>query len=177
MIRGSHVLMGSHERGAMAFLPSQHHDGFRRSRFASLLRLDEKAQMVVELAVVTPAILMVALVIVNSLFFTAETARFDHVAPQAVLSVCGSPEGAEFDVEQACGQVAERLRRGRDEGHVRYEVTSLGDGGCEIFSCTVFVRPWPLAEGKSNILGVKIPLELKHMVSMAVDPYVIGSLR
>lgn len=176
MTRGSSGSLNMCKSGMRVSLPLRSHGGFYRSRFASLPGVDEDAQMVVELAAVTPAILMVALVVVNSLFFTAEVARFNHVAPQTVLRACGSPEGAEFDVGQACEQAAEHLRRERDEEHVRYEVTSFEDDGCDVFSCTVFVKPWPLAENKGSFLGMKIPLELKHTVSMAVDPYVIGSL-
>lgn len=149
--------------------------GFRTSKTSSHLR-GENGQMVVELAAVTPVVLMVALVIVNSLFFVAVSARFDHAAPQIVLSVCSSPEGTEFDIEQACGLVTERLSQEIGEERARFEVSNREESGSEVFTCRVFMRPWPLAQGKSSFLGLSIPFELEHEASLALDPYVIGEL-
>lgn len=86
--------------------------GLTRGRHSLLAPLRERSgQMAVELALLVPVIVAVALAVVNLMSFSELCARFDRVAPDAVLahgaSPSGSPEGL-AGVEE----VAEAIRRG-----------------------------------------------------------------
>ena len=48
--------------------------------------LEEAAQATVEMVVVVPALLVLALIVFNLMRFAAATARFDRVAPDIVIA-------------------------------------------------------------------------------------------
>lgn len=136
----------------------------------------EAGQMVVELCVVMPVILMVAVAIVDGLVFAAACAKFDHLAPQAVLAVAASPEGTSFDAG-ACsaeveGQLSEEMAKDRAEVFVEAR-----DSGrvCE-FTCKLSMTPWPLADGSGSVMGMGMPMRLSREFKFSVRPYVIGEL-
>ena len=59
----------------------------------------ERGQMAVELAVVTPVILLVLVIAIDMLVFAGECARFDHIAAQVVIAEGASPPTGEHDHE------------------------------------------------------------------------------
>ena len=61
---------------------------------------EERAQATVEMAVVTPVLLVLALIVYNVMIFASAVARFDRVVPDIVLAhaVASEGEGDERDV-------------------------------------------------------------------------------
>lgn len=56
---------------------------------------EERAQATVEMAVMAPVLIIVALIVYNLMVFISATARFDRVAPDIVLAHGASPVGGE----------------------------------------------------------------------------------
>lgn len=54
---------------------------------------EERAQATVEMAVVTPVLLVLALIVYNVMIFASAVARFDRVAPDIVLAHAVASEG------------------------------------------------------------------------------------
>ena len=54
---------------------------------------EERAQATVEMAVVTPVLLALALIVYNVMVFAGAVARFDRVVPDIVLAHAVAPEG------------------------------------------------------------------------------------
>ena len=54
---------------------------------------EERAQATVEMAVVIPVLLVLALIVYNIMLFVAATARFDRIAPDIVAAHAVSPSG------------------------------------------------------------------------------------
>ena len=55
---------------------------------------EERAQATVEMAVVTPVLLVLALIAYNVMIFAGAVARFDRVVPDIVLAhACGAGRG------------------------------------------------------------------------------------
>ena len=50
---------------------------------------EERAQATVEMAVVTPVLLVLALIVYNVMIFASAVARFDRVVPDIVLAHAG----------------------------------------------------------------------------------------
>lgn len=154
-------------------------------------REEDRAQATVEMAIVAPVMLILALIVYNVMMFVSATARFDRVAPDVVLAhgvapvgdAMGMPSGASAAVE-----VEKQLTRAMDGLEVRVEVAvedgggGGGAGGESLFSlvgslrtyrCTLRYRPWP--QGLS-IAGVDLgaPFELVHTKAVTVDPWKSG---
>ena len=56
-------------------------------------RAEDRAQAAVEMAVVAPVMLVLALIVYNVMMFVSATARFDRVAPDVVLAHGVAPAG------------------------------------------------------------------------------------
>lgn len=54
---------------------------------------EERAQATVEMAVVTPVLLVLALIVYNVMVFASAVARFDRVVPDIVLAHAVAPSG------------------------------------------------------------------------------------
>lgn len=156
------------------------HGGVKTCRDALL---QEKAQAVVEAAIVIPVLLVLALAVYNLMVFTAATARFDRVAPDAVIAHGVSPVtgGDVRAFDQALDAIAQEIKAGMGAYEVAVEVT--GDAGTsgggallsfgaplKTYTCVLRYRPWPSA---FSIAGVDLgaPLELSHERSITVDPW------
>lgn len=149
---------------------------------------EERAQATVEMAVVAPVMLVVALIVYNVMMFVAATARFDRVAPDIALAhgVASSGDGSDaFSEVEAASCVEEHLALAMDGHDVAVEVTVVGSsepesvdagvllrlvGGLRTYRCTMKYKPWP--QGLS-VAGVDLgaPLELKHTRDVIVDPW------
>ena len=64
---------------------------------------EEGAQATVELAVVAPVLVVLALISYNMMVFVSATARFDRVAPDIVLAHGSSPPASDSDAGQGRG--------------------------------------------------------------------------
>lgn len=54
---------------------------------------EERAQATVEMAVVTPVLLVLALIVYNVMIFAGAVARFDRPAPHRAGARCGAGRG------------------------------------------------------------------------------------
>lgn len=133
----------------------------------------EGGQMAVELAVVTPVILIVLVIAVDMLVFAGECARFDHIAPQRVIAQAASAPMDGYGGDARVGAIQSALETDFAKNGSSIEV-SCEDAGMvlasmAVYHCTFRFAPWPL-----SIAGA--PAMLEHSCSVAVDPYTPGEL-
>ena len=144
---------------------------------------EERAQATVEMAVVTPVLIVLGLIVYNVMCLMVATARFDRVAPDVVIAQGVSPASGEGAAQDAEVRAAiERELTTAMEGHqVEIEVTSEdGDGTGEAllsfagalktYRCTMRYVPWPSG---LSIAGVSMgtPAALSHERAVTVDPW------
>lgn len=132
--------------------------------------------MTVELAVVFPVLLAVAVVAVNVLLFFSECAAFDRVTREAVRIHATSPAYGQ-GLEQSCAQVETTVRQAFERPYLATHVTVEGvAGGHARFTATLEFSPTLFGLGlRSSVFGVAMP-RMKHAVSMTVDAYKPGVL-
>ncbi len=144
----------------------------RRSRVLA----DERGQMTVELLVVLPVVLIVAVVAVNALTFFGDCAAFDRVARNAVRLCAASPaygQDAGRSAEEVRAVIEEALGRGNLSVGVGVSGGALGHA---TYTATLTYAPTLFGLGlRDEVLGVRLP-RLEHQVSMTVDPYKPGML-
>ena len=136
----------------------------------------ERGQMTVELAVVFPVLIAVAVIAVNALLFFSECAAFDRVAREAVRVHAASPAYGQ-GLEQGCAQIAQTVEQACDRPYTATRVAvEEVNGGHAKFTATIEFSPTLFGMGlKSSVLGVALP-HLQHAVSLVVDPYKPGVL-
>ena len=137
------------------------------------------AQATVEMAVVAPVMIILALIVYNLMQFACAVARFDRVAPDVVLAQGVSPQGDATLGKTAAVEFA--LQEAMDPYPVRVTVTNEADdvAGTELLSlvaapqrchCEMTFEPWP-----QNIMiaGVALgsPLQLSHERIVVIDPW------
>ena len=154
-----------------------------RSNALSALCADG-GQMVVELAVLVPVVIVVSLTVFNLMRFMEVCARFDRIALDAVISQGVAPEGEQSElsavsaiescIEDALGshrcsvrveaQPARSLSR--PSRGLSFPVSPL----LTSFRCTLTYQPWP---GSFIIAGMVYasPFELTHVRTIVVDRY------
>ena len=143
----------------------------------------EAGQTVVELAVLLPIVIAVALVAFNMVRFLQACAAFDRVAPDCVIAHGVSPAG-EQDVASACAQVRAAIEDGLPVSGCEVAVSS-GDLGpaprgkgvsfpvsplLTTFTCTLSYRPWPSSFSMAGI-DLRVPAFLRHERSITVDRF------
>ena len=140
---------------------------------------EKRAQATVEMAVVAPVMIILALIVYNLMQFACAVARFDRVAPDIVLAQGASPQGDATLGKTATVETA--LQEAMGPYTVRVAVTSEADGasGTELLSlvaaprryhCEMTFEPWPQ---NIAIAGVALgsPLQLKHERTVVIDPW------
>ena len=140
-------------------------------------------QMVVELAVMIPVCIVVALIVYNLCRFVEACATFDRVALDAVVSQGISPPGeqsalASTGVVRSCIEDALAMTNCEVEvGVSGAEPVSLGRGLTfpvspllATYTCTLRYRPWP---SSFVIAGVSMgaPFVLTHERTLTVDRF------
>ena len=141
------------------------------------------AQATVEMAVVCPVLIVLALISYNVMRFTALVARFDRVAPDIVLAHGVAPEGD--DASDASEVIASHLSEAMGGG-VEIEVElAAGDsaggaapalvGAVDFYRCRMVYRPWP---SDFTVAGVRLgaPFELVHDRETPLDPWRPGAV-
>ena len=138
--------------------------------------------MTVELAVITPVVIVVALVVLNLMGFVEACAAFDQVALDAVVAHGVAPSG-----EQSEGRAASEVRsaieellgrEGRCEVEVRAEAVGMGATSSGLvmsplltrYVCTLTYRPWPRLLRMPGVT-YEAPLALRHECELVVDRY------
>lgn len=144
---------------------------------------EERAQATVEMAVVVPVLLVLALIVYNIMLFVAATARFDRIAPDIVAAHAVSPSGeSDGSTDDSVGVIESQIEGAMAGYDVEIEVTcteggaSSGDdlltliGGLRTYRCSMRMRPWP---SSLSIAGVDLgaPVALAHHRDVTVDPW------
>ena len=144
---------------------------------------EERAQATVEMAVVVPVLLVLALIVYNIMLFVAATARFDRIAPDIVAAHAVSPSGeSDGSTDDSVGVIESQIEGAMAGYDVEIEVTcteggaSSGDdlltliGGLRTYRCSLHMRPWP---SSLSIAGVDLgaPVALAHHRDVTVDPW------
>ena len=145
-------------------------------------RLGEGGQMTVELAVVTPVVIVVALVVLNLMWFIEACAAFDQAALDAVVSHGVAPAGEQSQLA-AVDEVRDALSRalGREETcEVEVSAEAAGEGSPEAtfaisplltrYTCTLVYHPWPRLLRMPGVT-LEAPLALRHERELVVDRY------
>lgn len=149
----------------------------RSNRFCAACKAvrDRSGQMTVELAVVFPVVLVIAVIAVNACTFFSECAEFDRASRNAVRVVATSPA-----YEQTTAESIDRVRSAiesqmgsvcsdcsvsaeQKEGYVRYVMKME-------YSPTLFGMGL-----RQSVLGVGLP-KLQHECALVVNPYKPGML-
>ena len=151
--------------------------GWERCRSSEM-----RGQMSVELAVMVPVALVVALVALNLVGYVEACAAFDQAALEAIVAHGVAPSGEQSEVA-AVGEVERALeellgREDRCEVEVRAEAASAS-GGTGTFAisplmtryvCTLRYRTWPRFVRLPGVT-FEAPVELTHERELVVDRY------
>lgn len=144
---------------------------------------EERAQATVEMAMITPVLLVLALIVYNVMIFAGAVARFDRVVPDIVLAHAVAPGGEGDDsVVDASATVQAQIRDAMEGYELEIEVSSeqgaaATDGGLlslsgtfRTYTCTMRYEPWP---GSLSIAGFSLgaPAVLTHERAVTVDPW------
>lgn len=140
-------------------------------------------QMAVEVMVVLPVVVALIIVVVDTMVYLGDCARFDRVAAEAVRVHAGSPSSAEYGVVDNTAEVKNEIEAAMpNSDHLSYAVTSQGAlsaglsgyGGVlsfipqpQVYICALVFSPWPFSHGA---FGAH-PLQITHSRSFVVDPY------
>ena len=144
---------------------------------------EERAQATVEMAMITPVLLVLALIVYNVMIFAGAVARFDRVVPDIVLAHAVSPGGEGDDsVVDASATVQAQIQDAMEGYELQIEVsgeqgTAATDGGLlslsgtfRTYTCTMRYEPWP---SSLSIAGFSLgaPAVLTHERAVTVDPW------
>lgn len=140
------------------------------------MRNDERGQMTVELMVVLPAVIIIAIIAVNALTFFGMCAEFDRIARNAVR-ICATSPAYGQDVGQSVAQVEQMIVEAMDlEGGACAVSASQDALGHTTFDLALTYQPTLFGLGlKSEVFGVALP-QLAHSTSLTVDVYKPGML-
>ncbi|MDM8270355.1 TadE family protein [Thermophilibacter provencensis] len=141
-----------------------------------------RGQMTVELAVVTPVVIVMTLIVFNLMRYVVACAAFDQAALDCVVAHGVAPSGEQSErgaVEQVRRALSEALE---DYGSCEVDVRAEGAGSSsqgETFAlsplltryvCTLTYHPWPLSVRMPGIT-YGAPFALTHERSLIVDRY------
>lgn len=127
--------------------------------------------MTVELCIVFPVAIIIAVIAVNALLFFGQCASFDRVARNAVRAIAASPSTKEASADLAArieAMVEAELQL--DAGAVECVALASGDG-VDRFRITHSFAPTLFGMGlRTQIWGVPVP-KLSHATELALDRY------
>lgn len=147
----------------------------RRKRLATKLR-ERKGQMTVELCVIFPVAIIIAVIATNALSFFGYCAEFDRVGRNAVRTYAASP-AYDQNSGQSSALVSAALDECFDASNLDCSVEVSSDHrGYDSYTMTLSFRPTLFGLGlKSEVFGVPLP-SLSHTSCLTVDPYKPGML-
>ena len=143
---------------------------------------DDGGQMCVELAVLMPVVIVVALIVYNLSSYLVICAEFDRASQNAIVLLGVSPSG-EQTAASAAGQVRSSIvesvgHEDRCDVEVTSQRVSEDDSGGEFvisplltrYTCRLSFHPWP---SSFVLAGVSIdsPLVLSHERTLVVDRF------
>ena len=135
---------------------------------------NESGQMTVELAVVFPVVLIIAVITVNALLFFSDCAAFDRVARDAVRVYATSPAYGQGQ-DQCAAQVKSAIEAAFSQSYTETTVSAQAvSGGCVKYTSTLAFSPNLFGRGLApEVFGVQLP-KIEHSVSYVVDTYKPG---
>lgn len=148
---------------------------------------DDRGQMTVELVCVMPVILVLVVIVCDLMVYLGDCARFDRLAPQAVLVHAASPGADEYGASTQAREIQGELSQAMEASgrcSVSVQVSGVlgatgGEGSLlsfiprpQSYACTLSCTPWPLQNG---VFGFS-PAQLTHTRTYVVDPYRPGVL-
>ena len=144
---------------------------------------EERAQATVEMAMITPVLLVLALIVYNVMIFAGAVARFDRVVPDIVLAHAVAPGGEGDDsVVDASATVQAQIQDAMEGYELQIEVsseqgTAATDGGLlslsgtfRTYTCTMRYEPWPSSLSIAGF-SLGVPAVLTHERAVTVDPW------
>ena len=122
---------------------------------------DERGQMTVELAVMIPVLVAIAVIAMNAMLFFSECAAFDRLARNAVRAFATSPAYGE-DSSQSCSAALGAIEEGMgiaDKDYLEASVSVASESfGQKRFRATLRFTPTLFGMGlKSSVFGVARP--------------------
>lgn len=150
----------------------------------AFIRRDQHGQMTVELAVLVPVVIVVALTVFNLMRYVSACSAFDRIAADAVIAQGVAPAGgaqltAVSEVEQSISSALDMrsctVSVQAESAAADSKTAGLGVGFplsplLTRFECTLSYTPWP---SSLVIAGMtyKAPLQLQHTRTLVVDRY------
>lgn len=129
-------------------------------------------QMTVELAIVFPVVIVIAVIAVNALQFFGLCASFDRLSHQTMRVYAASPAYGS-DISQCCTQIERSLQEAfEDKGVASITVTCIPTGA-DLYEFTARIEYLPSLFKlglQSEVFGVALP-RLTHATSFVVDSY------
>lgn len=135
---------------------------------------NDRGQATVELAVVFPAVIIVAVIAMNALGFFGACAEFDRVARQTAVAYGAAPDAGQGSA-QVRALLEEELQTAFDAPHLSVAVTVESTTlGLERYRAQLRYAPTLFGLGlRSEVFGVALP-PLLHETTMVVDRYAPG---
>lgn len=132
--------------------------------------------MTVELCVVFPVVIVIAVIATNALSFFGYCAEFDRVARNAVRTYATSLAYGE-STDSAVSRVETALEEAMDASNLECDVSASRNGlGYGSYEMTLRFKPTLFGLGlHSEVFGVPLP-ELSHQSRLTVCPYKPGML-
>ena len=138
------------------------------------IRYCTEAQATVELAVMFPVILIIAVIAVNALTFFSECSSFDRIFKQTVVTIAPNP-GYGKDLGNTKSIIEEELKNRFDEEFLDFDVSVEGvNNNFQEFSAKLIMHPTLFGMGlRSEFFGIPLP-SLNHEQKMVVEVYIPG---
>lgn len=133
---------------------------------------DTRGQMTVELAVVLPVVMVIAVIATNAVHFFALCSLFDRTAHQSIRVYAASPAYGS-DALQCCSQIEQSLRNTFAENDNVFIQVSYEAYGVDLQEFTATIHYAPTLFGlklTDRVFGVALP-QLTHMTRFVVDSY------
>lgn len=133
-----------------------------------------KGQATVELAVVFPVIIIIAVIAVNALTFISTCANFDRAFKQEVATIASNP-GYGQDVTNTKALLEEDLTEKFNNEFLEFEISVENvSGGFQAFSGLLKMHPTLFGLGlRSEIFGIPLPT-LNHNQKIVIEQYKPG---
>lgn len=137
---------------------------------------DDAGQTTVELVVVLPVAIMMALVVVNALTFFGTCASFDRVTRQAICTYGAAPD-ADRGIDGVMAQVQQEIEAAVGSPNVSVAVQAQGQAlGLMRFTARLDYRPTLFGvQLRDRVFGLVLP-PLTHEIELVVDMYRPGVL-
>lgn len=122
---------------------------------------EERAQATVEMAVVTPVLLVLALIVYNVMIFASAVARFDRVVPDIVLAHAVASEEGDESSADASATVQTQILNAMEGYDLQIEVSSeqgaeASDGGLLSYPVRLGPTPAPCTMSLGRLLSASL---------------------